>query len=150
MPQWKVPELLQTRPGTAKLKEEEEKKQRDLRSYILDGLSDHSGQEASLGSENSARLHREEMLGNLPSAHLKVYSIGLHSSNHSVTTQVFTKKTMPYTASRSQETKAKTDFVYSYRLLAQRQINSGLSELLKGNFFHINGHTHKLNSYKIN
>ena len=42
--------------------------------------------------ENSARLHREEMLGNLPSAHLKVYSIGLHSSNHSVTTQVFTEE----------------------------------------------------------
>ena len=84
--------MLQIRPGTAKLKEEKKKKQHDLRSYIWMVSQITVDRKPPSAPENSARLHREEMLGNLPSAHLKVYSIGLHSSNHSVTTQVFTEE----------------------------------------------------------
>lgn len=106
------------------------------------------GRKPPSAPENSARLHREEMLGNLPFAHLKVYSIRLHSSkcDHSGLDR---RKQCLILQAEANRLKAKTDFVYSYRLLAQKQIKVGLSEL-KRNLFHINIHTHKLNSYKIN
>lgn len=59
----------------------------DLRSYILEGLSDYSHGKPPSAPENPARFHREEMLGRLPSAHLKVYITPVH-----VTTQVFTEE----------------------------------------------------------
>ena len=139
--------VLQTRPGTAKLKEKKSSVTSDLTSWMVSQIT--VDRKPPSTPENSARLHREEMLGNLPSAHLKVYSIRLHSSkcDHS---GLYRRKQCLILQAEANRLKAKTDFVSSYRLLAQRQVKAGLSELLKRNFFHINIHTHKLNSYKIN
>ena len=80
--------VLQTRPGTAKLKEKKSSVTSDLTSWMVSQII--VDRKPPSTPENSARLHSEEMLGNLPSAISKFTAYDFTPVN--VTTQVFTEE----------------------------------------------------------